>query len=86
MARNEDLLLPNDKFTRTLEFAGIFEAGERRTTPLSIELGHSTVNSHVPKGIIRGTGKDYQVIKRFFRKVPGHQLVCCVARPRSGNR
>jgi hypothetical protein len=66
MARDEDLLLPNDKFTRTLEFAGIFEAGERRTPPFSIELGHSTINSHVPKGIIRGTGKDYEVIERFF--------------------
>ena len=83
MTGDEDCLLPTDKFSRTFEFAGIFEANEHRTLPLSVEIVHSPVNSHVPKGIIRGTGKDYEIIKQFFRN---SRAPTCVLRSSSEKR
>ena len=53
-------------FTKTLEFAGVFESGEHRSPQLSIEITYSQINAHPPTGIIRGTSAEYRALERFF--------------------
>lgn len=61
-----DDLLPSSPFSKTLAFAGVFDAGERKTPQLSVEIAYSLTNSHPPIGIIRGTSADYSALEHFF--------------------
>jgi hypothetical protein len=67
MPTDDNDLLPTSPFSKTLAFAGVFEARERKTPQLSIEIAYSLTNSHPPTGIIRGTSADYSALEHFFR-------------------
>lgn len=53
-------------FTKTLAFVGVFEVGGLQSPQVSIEVTYSTINSHPPRGIIRGTSAEYEALQRFF--------------------
>ena len=59
--------LPSSPYTTTRAFAGVFEAGERKTAQLSVEIAYSLTNGHPPTGIIRGKSADYRALEGFFR-------------------
>jgi hypothetical protein len=59
-------LLPSSPFSKIRTFAGVFEAGERKTPQFSVEIAYSLTNGHPPTGIIRGTSADYRALEGFF--------------------
>jgi hypothetical protein len=66
MPTDDKDVLPSTPYTKMRTFAGIFEAGDRETPPLSIEVAYSLTNDHPPTGIIRGTSADYRDLEAFF--------------------
>jgi len=70
MSKNDDFSPRSSLFSKTLEFAGVFESGEQRSPQLSIEITYSQINAHPPTGIIRGTSAEYEALYRFFRTKP----------------
>jgi hypothetical protein len=70
MPKDDDLNPHSSLFTKTLEFAGVFESGEHKSPQLSIEITYSQINAHPPTGIIRGTSAEYEALYRFFRTKP----------------
>ena len=53
-------------FTKTLDFAGIFQSEDLKTKPLSIQIRYSPINAHNPTGIILGASDDHDDLEHFF--------------------
>src|ERR1043165_792826 len=83
MPKNDDFSPRSSLFSKTLEFAGVFGAGEQRSPQLSIEMSYSQINEHPPTGIIRGRSAEYEALYRFFRTKPS---TVCTLRSSSPER
>src|SRR5579871_4431253 len=62
--------LPSSPFTKRVRFIGVFEKEDTRSQPVTVEIAYSLTNSHSPKGIIRGTGAQYDALERFLLPAP----------------
>lgn len=64
-------------FTRTVDFAGVFKAGDgasesvQQTSPLSIQIRYSEINAHPPTGVVFGTRAEFRELELFFVRSRG---------------